>query len=173
MDGWSKGYIPTWRRVWASARGQHLGSICETLFSHPQMKRNTQLVQSSAKEEIKKVNGVMEGKGMVALPQYHFVMLPVILITLKLFWHWGYQCILNSPFVWPNEHEHVQAFQENNHLFGSFGVEGLSNDMGTVHQKCVSAPSEAFQLRCHRLLELNNEREEEEKPKHGFYHLYS
>lgn len=39
----SKGYIPTLRWVWASAQGQHLGSICETPFSHPQMKRNIQV----------------------------------------------------------------------------------------------------------------------------------
>lgn len=36
------------------------------------------------------------------------------------------------------------AMEGNNHLFGSFWVEGLTNDKGTVHTKCVRGPAKAF-----------------------------
>lgn len=50
----SKGYIPALRWVWASAQGQHLGSICETPFSRPRMKRNTQVGPDSGQKQIKR-----------------------------------------------------------------------------------------------------------------------
>lgn len=40
------------------------------------------------------------------------------------------------------------------YLFGSFGVERLPDDKGAVDTQYVGASTEAFQLRGHRLLEL-------------------
>lgn len=40
------------------------------------------------------------------------------------------------------------------YLFGSFGVERLSDDKGAVDTQRVGASTEAFQLWGHRLLEL-------------------
>lgn len=38
----------------------------------------------------------------------------------------------------------MKTMEGNNHLFGSFWVEGLTNDKGTVHTKCVRGPAKAF-----------------------------
>lgn len=44
--------------------------------------------------------------------------------------------------------------QKAQYLFGGFGVEGLPDDERAVHTQRVGASTEAFQLRGHRLLEL-------------------
>lgn len=51
------------------------------------------------------------------------------------------------------------------YLFGSFGVEGLSDNKRTIDTKCVRASAEALQFWRHRLLELHNETEKDEKIK--------
>lgn len=57
----------------------------------------------------------------------------------------------------------IKTMEGNNHLFGSFWVEGLTNDKGTVHTKCVRGPAKAFYFWWHWLLELHRYRERKEK----------